>query len=101
MEITIETPILIPQIRANKGAIEGPMQQAKISLNESQINFLDKYQELGFKDKSSLVRSAIEEYIRFIEKQKLVKSAELYAEIYKQDSELRELTNSAIEDWPK
>ncbi len=101
MEITIEIPILVPQIRANKGTIEGAMQQAKISLNESQINFLDKYRELGFKDKSSLVRSAIEEYIRFIEKQKLVKSAELYAEIYKQDSELRELTNSAIEDWPK
>ncbi len=77
------------------------MQQAKISLDESQINFLNKYQELGYKDKSSLVRSAIEEYIKSIEKQKLVKSAILYAEIYKHDSELRDLTNSAIEDWPK
>jgi len=77
------------------------MQQAKISLDESQINFLNKYQELGYKDKSSLVRSAIEEYIKSVEKQKLVKSALLYAEIYEQDSELRDLTDSAIEDWPK
>ncbi|MBU0558612.1 MAG: hypothetical protein KJ799_02595 [Bacteroidetes bacterium] len=59
------------------------------------------YRELGFKDKSSLVRSAIEKFIRSVEKQELIKSAKLYAEIYEEDSELRDLTNSAIEDWPK
>ena len=77
------------------------MQQAKISLDKDHIIFLNKYQEYGFKDKSSLVRSAIEEFIKSVEKQKLVKSAKLYAEIYKEDLELRDLTNSAIEDWPK
>ncbi len=64
------------------------------------MNFLNMYREFGFKDKSSLVRSAIEEFIRSVEKQKLEKSAKLYAEIYKEDSELRDLTNSAIENWP-
>ncbi|MFH1198381.1 MAG: hypothetical protein V1720_21950 [bacterium] len=77
------------------------MQQAKISFDENHIIFLNKYQELGFKDKSSLVRSAIEEFIKSVEKHKLAKSAKLYAEIYKEDSELRDLTNLAIEDWPK
>ncbi len=77
------------------------MQQSKISFNEKHIKFLNKYQELGFKDKSSLVRSAIDDFIKSVEKQKLAKSAKLYAEIYKEDSELRDLTNSAIEDWPK
>lgn len=77
------------------------MKQSKISFDESQIKILNKYQEYGFKDKSSLVRSAIEEFIKSAEKQKLVKSANLYAEIYKEDSELRDLTNSAIEGWPK
>ena len=77
------------------------MQQAKISFDENQIIFLNRYQELGFKDKSSLVRSAIEEFIKSVEKQKLAKSAKLYAEIYKEDSELRDLTNLAIEDWPR
>jgi len=76
------------------------MQQTKISFDEKQINFLNKYRELGFKDKSSLVRSAIQEFIRSVEKQKLTKSAKLYAEIYKEDSELRDLTNSAIKGWP-
>ncbi len=77
------------------------MQQAKISFDEHHIKILNKYQELGFKDKSSLVRSAIDDFIKSVEKQKLAKSAKLYAEIYKEDSELRDLTNSAIEDWPK
>ena len=77
------------------------MQQVKISLKENQIKFLNRYEELGFKDKSSLVRSAIEEFKKTIEKQKLEKSARLYAEIYQDDSDLRELTNSAIDGWPK
>ncbi len=77
------------------------MQQTKISFDENHIKILNKYQELGFKDKSSLVRSAIDDFIKSVEKQKLAKSAKLYAEIYKEDSELRDLTNSAIEDWPK
>ncbi|KAB2848322.1 MAG: hypothetical protein F9K42_08990 [Ignavibacterium sp.] len=77
------------------------MQQAKISFDENHIKILNKYKEFGFKDKSSLVRSAIEEFIKSAEKQKLVKSANLYAEIYSEDSELRDLTNSAIKDWPK
>lgn len=77
------------------------MQQAKISFDEIHIKILNKYQEFGFKDKSSLVRSAIDDFIKSVEKQKLAKSAKLYAEIYKEDSELRDLTNSAIENWPK
>lgn len=77
------------------------MPQAKISFNEDHIIFLNKYRELGFKDKSSLVRMAIEIFIKSMEKQKLAKSAKLYAEIYKEDLELKDLTSYAIEDWPK
>jgi hypothetical protein len=77
------------------------MQQAKISLDHNHVEFLNKYQELGFKDKSSMVRSALEGFIKLIERQKLAKSAKLYAEIYQEDSDLKDLTNSAITDWPK
>ncbi len=76
------------------------MQQAKISFDEKQIEILNKYQEYGFKDKSSMVRSAIEEFIKADEKKKLIESAELYAEVFKEDSDVKELTNSAIEEWP-
>lgn len=77
------------------------MQQVKISLDDNHVEFLNKYQELGFKDKSSMVRSALEGFIKLIERQKLAKSAKLYAEIYQEDSDLKDLTNSAITDWPK
>jgi metal-responsive CopG/Arc/MetJ family transcriptional regulator len=73
------------------------MQQAKISLSENQIRFIEKYQELGFKDRSSLVRTAIEEYIKSLHKQALIQSAKLYAEVYEEDSDLKELTNSALD----
>ena len=76
------------------------MQQAKISFEESQMNFINNYSSLGFKDKSSLVRTALEVYIKELEKQKLKNSAFLYAELYKEDEELKELTNNGLEDWP-
>ncbi len=77
------------------------MQQAKISFKEDHIHFIDKYQELGFKDRSSLVRAAIEDYIKSMHKQELIQSAKLYAEVYEEDSDVKELTNSAIDEWPR
>ena len=76
------------------------MQQAKISFEEEQIKFINCHEEFGFKDKSSLVRSAVDELKKSIEREKLNESARLYAENYKEDSELKDWTNSAIEDWP-
>ena len=76
------------------------MQQTKISLDDEQIKYINMYRELGFKDKSSLVRSAVQEFIKSLEKKKLEKSANLYAEMYEDDSDSRDLTNSAIEGWP-
>jgi metal-responsive CopG/Arc/MetJ family transcriptional regulator len=73
------------------------MQQAKISLNDNQIRFIDKYQKLGFKDRSSVVRTAIEEYIKSLHKHELIQSAKLYAEVYEEDSDVKDLTNSAID----
>ncbi len=77
------------------------MQQTKISFEEKHIKILNNYRKYGFKNKSSLVRAAVDNFIKLLEKQKLVNSAKLYAEIFEEDSELRDLTNSAIEDWPK
>lgn len=37
------------------------MHQAKVSMAESQIEFIKQYSHFGFKDKSSMVRAAIEE----------------------------------------
>ena len=77
------------------------MQQAKFSVADSQIEFIKQYSRFGFKDKSSMVRAALEELRKKLEYQSLKESAELYAEIYQKDEELQELTNSAIPGWPE
>ncbi len=77
------------------------MQQVKVNINEKQIDFLNRHESYGFKDKSSLVRKAIDHFKKELENQKLKRSAELYAEIYNKDSELQELTKSAISEWPE
>ena len=76
------------------------MIQAKFSLEESQIRFLEQCKAYGFKDRSDLVRTALNQLRRELEIRNLEKSAELYAEVYGEDAELRELTESALLDWP-
>ena len=66
------------------------MQQAKFSVAESQIEFIKQYSRFGFKDKSSMVRAALDELRKKFEYQSLKESAELYAEIYKKDDEIQD-----------
>lgn len=77
------------------------MQQAKFSCNENQVEFLNNYKEYGFKDKSSLVREALNKLKEEFESMKLRESAELYAETYMEDSDLKALTESAAQGWPE
>ena len=77
------------------------MQQAKFSVAESQIEFIKQYSRFCLKDKSSMVRAALEESRKKFEYQSLKESAELYAEIYKKDNELQKITDSALSDWPE
>lgn len=77
------------------------MIQTKFSLKENQIEFLKRYKEYGFKDKSAVIRLAIDRLIKELELQELKKSAELYAQLYEEDSETKELTESGLLEWPK
>jgi len=77
------------------------MIQAKFSLNEKHIEFLNQYKKYGFKDKSSVIRTAINKLEKELEILKLKQSADLYSEIYAEDDELRDITEDAIDGWPK
>ncbi len=77
-----------------------PMIQAQFSLEKSQLRFLEQCKEYGFKDKSEAVRTAIEHLCRELERHRPRESARLYAQVYDEDREIRELTESAILDWP-
>ena len=77
------------------------MQQAKFSLTPPLVDFLGDYRMYGFKDKSTMVRIALQRLREELELQSLKQSANLYAEIYDEDGELQDLTEMAVQDWPE
>jgi len=77
------------------------MLQVKFSVKETQVQFLNNFKIYGFKDKSSMLREAIELFKKEMELESLRKSAELYSEIYSEDDDLKELTETALNGWPE
>ena len=77
------------------------MIQAKFTIEETQSRFLGQHKKYGFKDKSAVIRAALDRLQKELENEKLRMSADLYAEIYDEDKELRELTESATAEWPE
>jgi hypothetical protein len=77
------------------------MQQTKISLTPPLSEFLSEYKRFGFKDKSDMVRGALNRLRIELELQSLRESADLYAEIYASDRDLQELTDAASVGWPE
>ena len=77
------------------------MLQAKFSLEETQAQFLNNFKAYGFKDKSAMLREAIEHFKKEVELESLRESAELYSEIYSEDDDLKELTETALNGWPE
>jgi Arc/MetJ-type ribon-helix-helix transcriptional regulator len=76
------------------------MVPTKVILEQSQLDFLAQFKDFGFKDRSSLVRSALNQLQQQMELQELEQSADLYTEVYEEDLQLQELTALAVADWP-
>ncbi len=76
------------------------MQQAKVTLSPLWVEFLNDYKRFGFKGKSSMVQVALQRMEEQLTLQQLQQSANLYAELYEEEAELRELTETAITGWP-
>jgi hypothetical protein len=77
------------------------MLQAKFTVEEAQAQFLSNFKEYGFKDKSSMLRAAVEYFKQAVELKELKKSADLYAEVYSEDKGLQKLTEAALPGWPE
>lgn len=77
------------------------MQQVKLSITPSLSEFLANHEIYGFKDKSSMVRKALLRFKEELEVQKMKNSADLYAEIYEEDKDLKELTEAGVDGWPE
>jgi hypothetical protein len=74
------------------------MIQAKFSLKESHILFIEQCTQYGFKDKSEVVRTAIDRLFTELTQQRLRESAALYAEVYEEDDETQEWTDAAASE---
>jgi len=69
-------------------------------MDETQIKFIKAFKNYGFNSEDELVNYAIELFQKKVENQiELEKSAELYAEVYKNDAETQVWIDSAISDW--
>jgi hypothetical protein len=77
------------------------MAQAKFTLEQSHIDFLEQFKDRGFKDKSAIVRLALDRLAQELEREELARSADLYAELYQEDLELQQLTDAACVGWPQ
>ena len=77
------------------------MLQAKFSVEEAHIRFLNNYKAYGYKDKSAMVRADINSFKKGYELDLLKKSADLYSEIYSEDKDVQEMTNTAVIGWPE
>ena len=77
------------------------MAQAKFTIEQSHIDFLEQFKDRGFKDKSEIVRLALDRLAQELERQELIESADSYAELYREDRELQQLTTAASMSWPK
>jgi Arc/MetJ-type ribon-helix-helix transcriptional regulator len=77
------------------------MAQAKFTIEQSHIDFLEQFRDRGFKDKSEIVRLALDRLAQELETQELIQSTEAYAQLYQEDEELQQLTDVASLNWPK
>ena len=76
------------------------MIQVKFSLKKSHIQFIEQCKRYGFKDKSEVVRTALDRLSAELFQQRLRESAVLYAEIYEEDEDTMEWTDAALSEWP-
>lgn len=79
----------------------GVMPQMKFSLSDHDGEFVNHHEQWGFPDKSSLVREALVQLRSRLHHKRVAESAALYAELYRDDRELRKLTDHALEGWPE
>lgn len=74
------------------------MNQVKLSLQDAQVEFLARHRDYGFRDRSELVRSALDLFQRQIELKELEESARLYAQLYEDDGQAQEWIADSAKD---
>lgn len=74
-------------------------QKLTLNIEAAQLHFLLHHKNYGFKDEAEMIKVALQKLQSELEAQDLEESAKLYAEIYEEDAELQELTETASADF--
>ncbi len=77
------------------------MIEFKFNITDAHLEFLSKHEQLGFRNKSQMVRAALDSLQSELARRRLTESAEIYAEVYLEDRESKEWTDAARSDWPE
>lgn len=77
------------------------VRQITVTLTEPLAEFVGQHNQYGFQDPNAMIRAALTLMKRELEQDRLRESAALYAEVYAEDGELRELAESAAAGWPE
>lgn len=75
------------------------MQQVRFNLTPQMIEFLCNYKHYGFNNKNAMIQTALIRLKEKLELENLRQSADLYAEVYEEDSEMHELTGLYTEKF--
>jgi metal-responsive CopG/Arc/MetJ family transcriptional regulator len=74
------------------------MTQVKVTLKPDLLEFIDNYRQFGYKSRTQIINDAIELLQQKLEEEDLIKSAQIYQEIYETDIELQALLSLSIHD---
>ena len=74
------------------------MVQFKITLTDELADFLSFHKEFGFKNKSDMIRDALERLKKDLECKRLEESAQLYLELYEHDEKMLEWVDDSMLD---
>lgn len=77
------------------------MPETKFNLTPELFDLLGNYKLYGFNDMSAMVKAALTKFKEELELRNIRESADLYAEVYRESSELHELTETAVQGWPE
>ena len=80
---------------------ENIMPETKFNLTPELFDLLGNYKLYGFNDMSAMVKAALMRFKEELELRNIRESAELYTEVYKENNELHELTEAAVQGWPE
>lgn len=67
-----------------------------IAVDDNQVEFLRRFSLYGFKSQDDLVKEALNRLRLDFERKSLEESADLYAQVYAEEAELRDITQLAL-----